>query len=291
MKERLFGIIFYQFVQTMLTKTALKKSLVFSCACLLLMNANGQDKVYKLNRRVEIPVTAGLFAFNFYGFYLLGEKPTLDSLQILSLDQNDVWEFDRRVFSQSHPAPSYVYTVSDIGLWGSYVLPALLFIDKEIRKDWLDITVLYFETQAINLNIYLYGGPVFTKRIRPFVYIDGSSWDDKLDKGTTDSFFSGHASMTAGATFFMAKVLSDYHPELGGKKYLLYAAALVPPVLVGYCRYRGFMHFSTDIILGTAIGAAVGVLNPHLHKITKNKDLSIVPFTGGYSGLAVSLKF
>jgi len=52
------------------------------------------------------------------------------------------------------------------------------------------------------------------------------------------------------------------------------------------------MHFPTEIILGTAIGAAIGVLIPHLHKITrKNKDLSIVPFTGGYSGIAISMKF
>ena len=98
--------------------------------------------------------------------------------------------------------------------------------------------------------------------------------------------------MTAGATFFMAKVLSDYHPEWGAKKWLLYAAALIPPVIVGYYRYRGFMHFPTDIMLGIGVGAAVGILTPHFHKIIrKNSDLSIVPFVGGYSGAALSLKF
>jgi len=114
-----------------------------------------------------------------------------------------------------------------------------------------------------------------------------------LDNGTTDSFFSGHVSMAAGASFFMAKVYSDYHPELGAKKWWLYSAALIPPAFVGYFRYRGFMHFPTDILLGTAVGAAVGVLRPHFHKITRksNRDMALVPFTGRYTGLAFSMGF
>lgn len=266
--------------------------------CLFVIETNAQvgetdsGKVYQLNYKVEIPVTVGMFAMNFLGFSQLGKKPTLDSLYILTLDQEDVWAFDRCIFRQSSPAPSSIYTISDIGLWTSYALPFLLFFDDEIRKNWLDITLLYFETQAINLNLYVWGGPVFTERIRPIIYNEGS-WDYKLEKGTTDSFFSGHVSMTAGASFFMAKVYSDYHPELGSKKWWLYAAALVPPAIVGYCRYRGFMHFPTDILLGAAVGATVGILGPHFHKLTRksNKDMAIVPFTGRYSGLAFSMEF
>jgi hypothetical protein len=67
-------------------------------------------------------MTVGMFGLNIYGFYLLGEKPTLDTFQINALDKNDLWEFDQKVFSQSHPAPSSVYTISDIGLWTSYFL-------------------------------------------------------------------------------------------------------------------------------------------------------------------------
>lgn len=90
--------------------------------------------------------------------------------------------------------------------------------------------------------------------------------------------------MTAGATFFIAKVLCDYHTEWGAKRLWLYAAAIVPPAVVGYFRYRGMMHFPTDLMVGMAVGAAVGILVPHFRKITRklNKDMSIVPFTGGY---------
>jgi len=245
-----------------------------------------------LNYTVEIPLTGGLFALNFLGFAQLSKKPTLDSLHIITLNKDDIWAFDRIVFNQSQPAPSSIYTISDIGLYTSYLLPALLFFDDEIRESWLDITLLYFETQAINLNIYVWGGPAFTERIRPIIYNEGS-WDYKLGNGTTDSFFSGHVSMAAGASFFMAKVYSDYHPELGPKKWLLYTGALIPPAFVGYFRYRGFMHFPTDILIGATVGATVGILGPHFHKIARkrNKNLSILPFTGKYNGLAISMKF
>jgi len=82
------------------------------------------------------------------------------------------------------------------------------------------------------------------------------------------------------------------HPELGAKKWLLYTAALIPPAFVGYCRYRGFMHFPSDIFLGVAVGATIGILVPHLHKKNRKEkeDLSIVPFIGRYSGLAFTLR-
>jgi membrane-associated phospholipid phosphatase len=99
--------------------------------------------------------------------------------------------------------------------------------------------------------------------------------------------------MTAGASFFIAKVLNDYHPEWGSKRWLLFTGALIPPALVGYWRYRGLLHFPTDILIGTAVGAVTGTLTPHLHKITRKikKDLSIVPFTGPYSGLVFTMRF
>ena len=266
-----------------------------------MFNAYGQDsipirkKVYSLNYKFEIPLTAGLYAINYYGYSLLRQKPTLDTFQIISLDKFDIWTFDRRAVTQNYSSYNRenALKVSDWGMNISIFLPAFLYLDKRIRKEWLDVLLLYLETQAINSNLYTYAGPGLTKRIRPFVYYSEIPLEEKMKTGTTDSFFSGHTSTTAAASFFMAKVLSDYHQELGAKKWLLYAAALIPPTFVGYHRYRGLKHFPTDIAVGTAIGAAVGILNPHLHKINKkNKNtLSMTPYTGEYSGLAFRLTF
>ena len=64
----------------------------------------------------------------------------------------------------------------------------------------------------------------------------------------------------------MAKVISDYHPELGRKKWLVFAAAIIPPAIVGWYRIRALKHFPTDVLLGYLVGAAVGILVPELHK-------------------------
>ena len=276
----------------------MKKILLLFLSCSIAVDTSGQynqlehSKVYKLNKKTEGPVLIGLWVLNFYGMYQLGQKPALDTAQVEALNKDDVWAFDRVVFNQSYPAPANIYTISDIGLWVSFLSPALLFLDKNISKDWKDITMLYFESQAINYNIYVWSA-TFTKRIRPIVYYDEDSNNFRFEKTTTDSFFSGHASMTAGASFFIAKVLNDYHPEWGSKRSLLFVAAVIPPVLVGYWRYRGLLHFPTDIIIGTAVGATIGILTPHFHKITRKmkvkNEMSFVPFSGKYSGTGLHL--
>lgn len=259
----------------------------------------GQDsiaipkKVYNVNYKIDVPLTIGLFAANYYGFGQLKLKPTLDTLQIMSLDKNDIWAFDRRALNQSTTNYKQAQTVSDWGMNIMIFAPVLLFIDKKIRRDWLDVSLLYLETQAINSNLYTWLGPGLNNRVRPFVYYDELPYDEKLAGGTTNSFFSGHTSWTAGASFFMAKVYSDYHPELGGKKWWLFAAALFPPAFVGYHRYLGLKHFPTDVMVGTAIGAASGILTPHIHKIKKNKKttMSLSPYSGQYSGMVFRMRF
>ncbi len=279
----------------------LKRGLTLIIVCLLLINTYGQDnksvhqKVYNLNYKLEIPLTIGLMATSFGGFIMLNEKPTLDSTQIFALNKNNVWAFDRIALEQNYSssARKNAISASDWGIGAAILLPAFLFLDKKIRKDWFDILFLFVETQTISFNMYAYGGPLFVNRIRPFVYYSEAPMTEKMDKGASDAFFSGHTSWTATASFFMVKVYSDYHPELGAMKWLLYGAALIPPAFVGYYRYKALKHFPSDIIVGTAIGAAVGILVPHLHKINRkgNKSVSLLPYAGEYSGLALKVKF
>jgi membrane-associated phospholipid phosphatase len=282
-----------------LTRQCVKRGFLFILLCLVLNNINGQDgksehkKVYSLNYKFEIPLTAGLFAVNYYGLVQKNQKPTLDTFQINSLVKNDIWAFDRNAVFLSSSQRIQAQNISDWGLYISTFLPVLLFLDPKIRESWFDIALLYMETQSINFNLHTWAGPVFTSRIRPFVYYEEVPFNEKLNAGTTDSFFSGHVSWTAGASFFTAKVLSDYHQEWGQKRWLLFVAALIPPTFVGYFRYRGLKHFPSDIVIGTAVGAAVGVLTPHLHKICRKerKSISIAPFSGEYSGLVFRMIF
>jgi membrane-associated phospholipid phosphatase len=69
------------------------------------------------------------------------------------------------------------------------------------------------------------------------------------------------------------KVYSDYHPEIGNNKYLLYGAALIPPLLVGYFRMKALMHFPSDVMVGLGVGALCGILIPEFHRL-KDKKIS-----------------
>jgi len=254
-----------------------------------------ENKVYHLNRKIEIPITLGLFAANYYGFQYIKNKPHLNTDQIATLNKNDVWKFDKSAVEQSYSPKTHqnAKKASDWGMNISIFLPALLYLDKNIQKEGFNILLLYLETQGINTSLYTYAGAMFTSRKRPFVYYPEESLDRKLGIGTQDSFFSGHTSSTATASFFMAKVYIDYHPEIKGKKWLLYIAALIPPAFVGYFRYKSLMHFPSDIYIGIAAGAATGILVPHFHKVKlgKNQNITIHPYTGRIMGLSVNFKF
>jgi membrane-associated phospholipid phosphatase len=249
------------------------------------------EKVYKMNYWVDVPVTIGLLGTYYFGYQAIQNRANPTTDQINALSKSNVWFFDRPALYLDASKMDNARNISDWGLKIATVMPVLLLIDRKIRRDWYDIALLYAETQTVALNAYMFGGPFFIERYRPFAYYDELTMEEKTGDGTVNSWFSGHTATTSTASFFMAKVYTDYHPELGGKKWIFYGAALIPPAIVGIYRIKALKHFPTDVIMGTAVGAAVGILIPHFHKIIKNKDLSFVPFAGEYTGLAMSLKF
>lgn len=149
------------------------------------------------------------------------------------------------------------------------ILPALLGLDKKIpKKEWLDILFMYIEGHTITFTFYNYSwlGPTFQNRFRPLTYYSQLPLADRLNGGNRNSFYSGHTASVAFTSFFVAKVYCDYHPDLGFGKYLIYTAALVPPVVMGYFRVRALAHFPSDDLVGLTLGTMVGILVPAVHK-------------------------
>lgn len=254
------------------------------------------NTVYNMNYKIEIPLTLGIFAANALGLYVLNDKIPLSQNKIASLNNKDIWFFDRIALEQTYDATYHKDTraTSDWLRNTSIFLPAILSFDKKIRKDIYNIIFLYLETQALGSSLFTFAGVTFIDRIRPFVYYPEVSLDSKIDDaGTQNSFFSGHTSAAATASFFMAKVYIDYHPEMKRKKWLLYAGAIIPPVSVGYYRYKALRHFPSDIIVGIIAGATAGILVPELHKVKfgKNQNITLVSFTGQKTGISIQLKF
>jgi len=246
--------------------------------------------VYKVNPWVDGAITLAATGTNYLGMRMVDRKEPLDSIDIMLLDANDINAFDRSATRQDASYIRKAWQLSDYGMNGSFLLPLLLMLDRDIRQDWAPVLMLYLQSEAVVGNLFSWGAAIHIDRIRPLVYHPDVSYEDKVFKRNKNSFYSGHTSTSATASFFVAKVYCDYHPELGNKKFLFYGLALIPPVFTGYHRYKGMKHFPTDVLTGLAVGASVGILIPHLHKISR-PNLSVLPFAGNVSGLALSYTF
>jgi membrane-associated phospholipid phosphatase len=205
------------------------------------------------------------------GAPLITKKSPLTIAELQTVNRNDLNPIDRWALDLDPSKMSYYANLSDITLTGFILLPALDLFDHNIRQDWLDIALMYAETQIIVNNIYLYApfGPLFQNRYRPAVYYDalGTS-GTRLTAWNRSSFYSGHVASAAAASYFAAKVYCDYHPELsGGNKFLLYGAAAIPPLIEGYLRMHALDHFPSDILVGFGVGTLCGILIPELHRI------------------------
>jgi len=263
---------------------------MFGCSLYAQGGDSLNQKVYKLNYRFDIPLTAVATGTALWGFATVNNKPPLDSLSIIALDPNDVNRFDRSATRLDAEFAPISRNLSDATLFFSNLLPLFLMLDEKVRKDWGDVMLLFLETQAIVGNLYSWGCVVHVDRIRPLVYNPDVPWEERAGTRTKNAFYSGHTSLSASASFFTAKVFCDYHPEIGNKKYLAYSLAIIPPALTGFFRYKGLKHFPTDVITGLIIGAGTGILVPHLHKRIRS-NLTLVPFAGRVNGLAMSYKF
>jgi membrane-associated phospholipid phosphatase len=251
-------------------------------------DSTAKEKVHAKIYHVNYYVTGSIAVVGTIGDVLaiqrLKRKPhiTSDELAfITSSQQKDLINpIDQWALKQDPSQRALYKKISDIGQIPVFLLPTLLMIDKKIRRDWLDLLLMYYEGHVITFSFYNYSplGPTFINRYRPFVYYNTDEITPEYITGSIEarnSFFSGHVSSCAYSTFFMAKVYCDYHPELRGLKYLLYLAAAVPPMAMGIARVKSLDHFPSDDAVGFGLGAVLGIVIPALHKLPCSKNLDI----------------
>lgn len=261
-------------------------------------------KTHVKRYHVNYYVTGSIIGVGMIGDYFaisrLKSKPKLtsDELEFINTDQqkNLINTIDRWALKQNPADRDLFKKISDYGEIGIFLLPSLLIIDKDMRKDWLDLLLMYVEGHTITFSFYNYSplGPTFVNRYRPFAYYNTDELTPEFrmnNNNTRNAFFSGHVGSCAYSTFFMAKVYSDYHPNLGGLKYLLYLAAAVPPLTIAYARIRSLDHFPSDVAVGFGLGALIGIVVPALHKSPCTKHLSLSMSTSSEEvGLSVCWK-
>ena len=218
---------------------------------------------------------------------IYGRNSTSES-EILALDRNNVNRFDRPVIDNYSLSAK---SASDKFFYGSMPLPLLLLIDGKIRKDGLRIGLLYLEAMGATGVLYT-SSAMIADRFRPYTYNPNVKMETRMRGGGRNSFFAGHPALVGTSTFFMAKVFSDYHPNIK-YKWVLYTVAAAATIGCGVFRIGAGQHFKTDVIVGWIVGPAMGVLIPQFHKNKAYGDsrLTLMPnFGQGSAGFTAYYK-
>ncbi|MEZ4829661.1 MAG: phosphatase PAP2 family protein [Bacteroidia bacterium] len=241
--------------------------IALSCFLAISLHIHAQvpDSPYNLTLKKDLPITIGAVSLSIGSQQFQRYIKPLTPAQLSSLDRMQINRFDRPT--------SYNWRLSakkgsDIVGMGAILLPVTLLAFKPVREDFPEILIMGIQTISITNGI-----TGFTKaavrRNRPFTYIDATGNSDladaQLKRDARFSFFSGHTSLSASSTFFLAKVYSDYYPRSRAKPFV-WTGAVILPAIVGALRVRSGKHFPTDVITGYVVGAAVGFLTPQLHK-------------------------
>ena len=261
-----------------------KLSLLFLLLALQQVNAQDNNVVYKWSWQQDgLKMGLGTATVG-TGFYLKSIAPKATSADLLSLDPNNVWGFDRGAVSNYS---SSARRMSDIALISGIALPIILQFDKRVKHQNGAVLGMALETLLITQGVTTIIKSS-TRRFRPFTYNSNLTEDQRLTSSARESFLSGHVSTVSAGSFFTAKVLTDLYPD-SKLKPLIWTSAAMLPAITGYLRYKAGRHFPTDIIGGYALGALTGILIPSLHKASNYEDVSfdVSPIS---SGLVLSLR-
>ncbi len=244
----------------------MKRYLTFLFGFIFLINSiysqdsTKRQSVYKFRLGVDIPIGLITLGTGGTGLILHKKKKPLTFDELSNLKPTDVNKFDRYAIYQHSKAASIS---SDVFQYTAMVSPALLFIDKDIRKDWKTVFPIWIETFAITSTLTMFAKEL-AQRKRPYVYSDYDN-GNKYSKNALSSMWSGHTSITAASTYFIAMVYADYHPHSKWKP-LMWTGCAILPALTGLTRVKAGKHYWTDVIVGYAIGAFVGTMTPYLHR-------------------------
>ncbi|HEY3876615.1 MAG TPA: phosphatase PAP2 family protein [Candidatus Kapabacteria bacterium] len=249
-----------------------------------------QGPIYHIDWWVTVPIIVVGGAGGLY--WISSPKSNITDAEVASVNPANVPSFDRISLHQN---------IALVPKWDPYALagqqigaamPLLLLIDPEMRRDWTQVIPIAIEANMVELGFYSLApfGPKFITRYRPLVYYSNAAQSgiNRNDGNNKDSFYSGHVASVAVSSFCMAKMYCDYHPD--ASPWLIYGVATLPPLAMGVIRFMTLDHFPSDIAFGFAIGAAVGILDPELHRID-NHFLSFCMFSSPTMGTGLTMQY
>jgi len=252
-----------------------------------------QPSPYSIKFKKEIPyLTAGaIITALAVGIEYTNTVKPYTANELFSLDKNEINSFDRGATSNWSPN---AHMASNVLISSATFLPILFLANHHTRNDLAQLVVMSGEVMLLNFGLTLLVKNV-VNRPRPLTYNVNVPIGERTNATSKESFFSGHTSHTTAASILIAKVVSDYHPDLKSSiKVGLWTTMIVLPAATAYLRVKAGKHFPSDVIAGYIVGGAIGYFIPQLHK-TREKEteqkMSFVPVIGSdYAALSVRIK-
>lgn len=241
--------------------------------------------VYKLKPAIDIPITVATVGWSLYGMSVIYGRDQVPATEIAALSPQNINAFDRPAADNYDTKAK---SLSDKFFYGSMPLPLLLLADKKIRRDAGKVGLLFLQAMGSTGTLYTSSAMV-ADRFRPYAYNPMVDMGTRQGGGARNSFFAGHPAVVATSTFFMAKVYTDYHPNMRGKG-ILFGLAAAASATTGILRIKAGQHFYSDVITGVTVGALSGILIPHFHKNKAGgeRSVQIYPnYQAGSTGLTV----
>ena len=217
---------------------------------------------YALAPHTDLPIIGFGGVTVSYALFLHKNHPILTQRQVSAIDTTLLAFLDLPTIHYNDKRADRLSSIMLALSFASFAVPAF---DASMRND-------YFTYVAINCETLLNAAGAYgsfkntVNRPRPFMCSPGDTSCLRFSKGATSSFPSGHVTMTACNTFYMAKIINDNSNNVA-LKIGAWSTAAIYPAIVGYLRVKSGKHYPTDVIAAYFIGAAAGILIADVHHL------------------------
>ncbi len=238
---------------------------------------------YRLNPVKEISIGAFDIAACAIGYFV--EDPQRNISELDLLNKNDLPRIDQWATEKWDPDLDAASAIPVI--LSGLAAGTVCFIQNPNNFFFVDAVMLgevYLTQLGINLIVKDAAG-----RARPYAYNTALEDEIRTDKENSVSFYSGHTSTTAAFSFFAASVFAHYSENITAKRIVWISAATLPAI-TGLMRIYSGQHFPTDVLVGYAMGAAIGYVIPKLHE-TRNRLTFFPAIENDHIGMGFSMRF
>jgi membrane-associated phospholipid phosphatase len=237
-------------------------------------DVDAKQSAYRLSFRLDAPLL--LIAGGMASSYLFTNETAPPACAPLC-DRADVNAFDRRFAGWYSKTWTTVGNVTMVAVF--VLVPAGLLVGEPSRGGLGDLLVVgeaVLLTSALQVTAsYAVGRP------RPEVYGEEAPLAERSSADAGRSFFSGHVATCLTATIVATTALWRMDRRRLG--WAVLSVGLAGSALIGVARIAGGGHFPSDVLVGYAVGAGVGIAVPALHDLDLRAAPLALPDTAGIS--------